>query len=99
MAQTRFGAGATPGAKTIRKRLAHIAAGAGVMIVGICAWLVTTDAPVYQFVVRLSVDQSFLSQKLSEWGTWAPVIFILLQALLVIVVPVTGEFVALSVGS
>src|SRR5262245_48831885 len=91
MAQTRFGAGATRGAKTIRKRLAHIAAGAGVLIVGICVWLVTTGAPAYQFVVRMSVDQKFLRQTLSEWGIWAPVIFILLQALQVIVAPIPGE--------
>jgi len=92
MAQTRFGAGGeTRGAKTIRKRLAHIAACAGVLTVGICGWLVTTDAPTYLFVVRLSVDQNFLRQTLSEWGIWAPVIFILLQALQVIVAPIPGE--------
>ena len=54
-------------------------------------WLVTTEAPAYQFVVRLSVDQTFLRQTLSEWGIWAPVIFILLQALQVIVAPIPGE--------
>src|SRR5262245_51277351 len=91
MAQTRCGAGATREARTIRKRLAQIAAGAGVLIVGICAWLVTTDAPAYQFVVRLSVDQNFLRQTLSEWGMWAPVLFVLLQALQVIVAPIPGE--------
>ena len=85
MAQIRFGAGAARGAKTIRKRLGHIAVSAGVLTVGICVWLVTTEAPAYQFVVRLSVDQTFLRQTLSEWGIWAPVIFILLQALQVIV--------------
>jgi hypothetical protein len=56
MAQIRFGAGAARGAKTIRKRLGHIAVGAGVLTVGMCVWLVTTEAPAYQFVVRLSVD-------------------------------------------
>jgi len=56
MAQIRFGAGAARGAKTIRKRLGHIAVSAGVLTVGICVWLVTTEAPAYQFVVRLSVD-------------------------------------------
>jgi uncharacterized membrane protein YdjX (TVP38/TMEM64 family) len=91
MAQIRFGAGAARGAKTIRKRLGHIAVGAGVLTVGICVWLVTTDAPAYQFVVGLSVDQTFLRQTLSEWGIWAPVIFILLQALQVIVAPIPGE--------
>src|SRR4030095_15620906 len=91
MAQIRFGAGAARGAKTIRKRLGHIAGCAGVLTVGICVWLVTTDAPAYQFVVGLSVDQTFLRQTLSEWGIWAPVIFILLEALQVIVAPIPGE--------
>ena len=91
MAQIHFGAGATRGARTLRKRLAEVAAVAGVLIVGICAWLVTTDAPAYQFVVRLSVDQNFLRQTLIEWGIWAPVLFVLLQALQVIVAPIPGE--------
>jgi len=91
MAQIRFRAGATRGARTIRKRLSQIATGAGVLIVGICAWLVATDAPAYQFVVRLSVDQNFLRQTLIEWSIWAPVLFVLLQALQVIVAPIPGE--------
>jgi uncharacterized membrane protein YdjX (TVP38/TMEM64 family) len=60
-------------------------------IIGYCLWLVWTDAPVYQHLVRLYVDKQFLKQTLSEWGMLAPVLFILLQALQVIISPIPGE--------
>jgi uncharacterized membrane protein YdjX (TVP38/TMEM64 family) len=60
------------------------------LVVG-CAWLVWTDAPIYQFLVRLYVDKSFLKQTLREWGMLAPVIFMLLQALQVVLSPIPGE--------
>ena len=61
------------------------------VITGYCAWLVWTDAPAYQFLVRLYVDKHFLKRTLREWGVLAPVIFILLQALQVIISPIPGE--------
>jgi uncharacterized membrane protein YdjX (TVP38/TMEM64 family) len=61
------------------------------VIVGYCAWLVWTNAPAYQFLVRLYVDKHFLKRTLREWGVLAPVIFILLQALQVIISPIPGE--------
>ena len=56
-----------------------------------CAWLVLTDAPAYQFLVRLYVDKRFLKRTLREWGILAPVIFIGLQVLQVIIAPIPGE--------
>src|SRR5262245_40453802 len=56
-----------------------------------CAWLVWTDAPPYRFLVQLYVDKRFLKQTLREWGVLAPVIFIVLQALQVVVSPIPGE--------
>ena len=50
-------------------------------IVAYCAWLVLTDAPAYQFLVRLYVDKRFLKRTLREWGILAPVIFIGLHGL------------------
>jgi hypothetical protein len=47
----------------------------GLLVAG-CAWLMWTDAPVYQFLVRLYVDKLFLKRTLREWGMLAPVIFI-----------------------
>jgi uncharacterized membrane protein YdjX (TVP38/TMEM64 family) len=68
-----------------------IAVGIATLIVGYCAWLVVSDAPSYRFLVRLYVDKPFLKQTLREWGLLAPVIFIVLQALQVIIAPIPGE--------
>lgn len=68
-----------------------IVAGASGLIVAYCAWLVWTNAPAYQFLVRLYVDKHFLKRTLREWGVLAPVIFMLLQALQVIISPIPGE--------
>lgn len=61
------------------------------IFVGGCAWLVWTNAPIYQVLVRLYVDKIYLKRMLREWGVLAPVIFIALQALQVIVSPIPGE--------
>ena len=60
------------------------------LLVGYCGWLVYTDAPAYQLLVRLS-DKRFLAQTLREWGILAPIVFMLLQALQVIISPIPGE--------
>jgi uncharacterized membrane protein YdjX (TVP38/TMEM64 family) len=67
-------------------------------IVGSGLWLVTTNAPVYQFLVRLYVDKQFLKQMLSEWGILAPLIFLGLQALQVIIAPIPGELTGILGG-
>lgn len=67
---------------------------AGVIIaalVGFCAWLVYTDAPAYRFFLRLYADKKFLKQTLRQWGILAPIVFMLLQALQVIISPIPGE--------
>src|SRR5215475_11064748 len=61
------------------------------LVLGYCAWLVYTDAPAYRFLVRLYVDKKFLKQTLKQWGILAPIIFMALQALQVIVSPIPGE--------
>jgi uncharacterized membrane protein YdjX (TVP38/TMEM64 family) len=43
------------------------------------------------FLVRLHVDKRLLKHTLREWGVLAPVIFIGLQALQVIVAPIPGD--------
>jgi len=68
-----------------------VAGGITALIVGYCIWLVATDAPAYQFLVRLYSDKHFLKQTLRAWGILAPVVFIALQALQVIIAPIPGE--------
>src|SRR5215813_8837206 len=60
-------------------------------LVGYCVWLVYSDAPAYRFLVRLYVDKKFLKDTLRQWGILAPVLFMLLQALQVIISPIPGE--------
>jgi len=61
------------------------------LLVAACIWLVYADARVYRFVVRLYVDKHFLKQTLRDWGVLAPVLFMLLQALQVVISPIPGD--------
>src|SRR5437879_13869078 len=67
-------------------------------LVAACGWLVLTDAPAYQFLVRLYVDKRFLKHTLREWGVLAPVIFMGLQALQVIIAPIPGDLTGILGG-
>ena len=67
-------------------------------LIAACGWLVLTDASAYQFLVRLYVDKRFLKHTLREWGVLAPVIFIGLQALQVIIAPIPGELTGILGG-
>jgi len=60
-------------------------------LIGYCAWLVYSDAPAYRLLVRLYVDKKYLKSTLHQWGIMAPILFMLLQALQVIVSPIPGE--------
>jgi uncharacterized membrane protein YdjX (TVP38/TMEM64 family) len=73
-----------------RARWTIILGASGLLIAG-GVWLVWTNAPLYQFIGRLYVDKLFLKQTLREWGVLAPVVFIALQALQVILSPIPGE--------
>src|SRR6266849_626989 len=35
---------------------------------GLCAWLIVTDAPAYRFVVRLYEDKQLMHAMLARWG-------------------------------
>lgn len=80
------------------RRWGIIWAGLSAVIVGSCVWLVLTDAPAYQFLVHLYLDRFFLKQTLRQWGILAPVIFITLQALQVLIAPIPGEVTGLLGG-
>src|SRR3989442_5295514 len=65
---------------------------------GLCAWLIVTDAPVYRFVVRMYEDKQLMHAMLDRWGVLAPVAFIAIQALQVIIAPIPGEVTGLLGG-
>ena len=61
------------------------------LLLAYCVWLVHTDAPSYRFFIRLYVDKHFLKQTLRDLGVLGPILFMLLQALQVIISPIPGE--------
>ena len=69
-----------------------------VTLVVYCGWLVLTEAPAYQFLVRLYSDKHFLKETLDAWGILAPLIFIALQALQVIMALIPGDITGLLGG-
>jgi len=69
-----------------------------VTLVVYCGWLVLTEAPAYQFLVRLYSDKHFLKETLHGWGILAPLIFIALQALQVIMALIPGDITGLLGG-
>jgi uncharacterized membrane protein YdjX (TVP38/TMEM64 family) len=54
-------------------------------------WLVVIDAPLIHFVVRLYRDKYFLRDTVASWGWMAPVVFMAIQAIQVIISPIPGE--------
>ena len=88
-------AGEAPMNRTIRWGIGSVIA---VGLIGYGAWLVWSNAPAYQFLVRLYVDKRFLKQTLEAWGILGPVIFIGLQALQVIIAPIPGELTGILGG-
>src|SRR2546428_10307578 len=68
------------------------------LALGLCAWLIVTDAPAYRFVVRLYEDKQLMHAMLNRWGVLAPVVFIAIQALQVIIAPIPGEVTGLHGG-
>jgi len=54
-------------------------------------WLVVTDSPTIKFVVRLYQDKYFLRDTVAAWGWAAPLVFMAIQALQVIISPIPGE--------
>ena len=54
-------------------------------------WLVVTDAPIVRLVIRLYRDNAFLRETVTSWGWAAPLVFMLIQALQVVISPIPGE--------
>lgn len=74
--------------------------GVGVVVVLIAfgVWLSRSDTPAIRFLLRLYEDQAFLHERLQQWGILAPLLFIVLQALQVVIAPIPGEVTGLLGG-
>lgn len=75
---------------TERSRWAFVA-GVLAAALTLIIWLVVIDAPVIRFVIRLYLDKQFLKETVASWGWLAPIVFILIQALQVVIAPIPGE--------
>jgi uncharacterized membrane protein YdjX (TVP38/TMEM64 family) len=60
-------------------------------LLAVTVWLMFTDAAVVKTAIRLYRDKKFLKEIVTSWGWMAPVVFILIQALQVIISPIPGE--------
>jgi uncharacterized membrane protein YdjX (TVP38/TMEM64 family) len=54
-------------------------------------WLVATEAPIIRWMIRLYQDKHFLKETVRAWGWMAPIVFMAIQALQVIISPIPGE--------
>src|SRR6266478_10252202 len=61
------------------------------LLLAIIIWLVAADAAIIRFTVRLYQDKKFLKDTVRSWGLMAPLVFIAIQALQVIISPIPGE--------
>src|SRR2546426_10509356 len=59
-------------------------------LLAVVVWLVVVDAPIVRFVIRLYRDKKFLKDTVRSWGWMAPIVFMAIQALQVILSPIPG---------
>lgn len=68
------------------------------MISALASWLVWSDSAVYRWLFRLYTDHEFTRAMVERWGVFAPLVFIVIQALQVIVAPIPGDVTGLLGG-
>ncbi len=67
-------------------------------IAGYLSWRIWTDPSLHEVLVRLYNDQFYLKRVLRRWGILAPVVFMALQALQVIIAPIPGDLTGILGG-
>jgi uncharacterized membrane protein YdjX (TVP38/TMEM64 family) len=63
-----------------------------------CVYLVVSGAPSWRFILHLYQDKHFLKETVRNWGWMGPFVFMLFQALQVILSPIPGEATGLAGG-
>src|SRR5438477_5914557 len=61
------------------------------VIFRLSAWMVCSDSTVYRWLMRLYTDREFMHDVLHRWGMLAPLVFVVIQALQVIIAPIPGD--------
>jgi uncharacterized membrane protein YdjX (TVP38/TMEM64 family) len=67
------------------------AAGVLVVTLAVALWFASTDSSLVNWLIRLYQDKHFLKETVRSWGWLAPLVFIAIQALQVIISPIPGE--------
>ena len=60
-------------------------------LLAVVVYLVVTDSAIVRFVVRMYSDKHYLKKLVKSWGSVAPLVFIGIQAMQVIISPIPGE--------
>ena len=60
-------------------------------LLAVTIWLVAIEAPVIRVLVRMYSDKHYLKSLVASWGWMAPPVFIVIQALQVVISPFPGE--------
>ena len=68
------------------------------LLTAYCVYLVVTGAPSWRFILRLYQDKHFLKETVRNWGWMGPFVFMLIQAIQVVISPIPGEATGLAGG-
>jgi uncharacterized membrane protein YdjX (TVP38/TMEM64 family) len=60
-------------------------------LLAVVIWVVFSDVAVVKTVIRLYNDKNFLKDTVRSWGWMAPIVFMAIQSLQVIISPIPGE--------
>ncbi len=68
------------------------------LLLTLAVWATVANGPSFQSLVQLYQDRNLLKQTLQSWGWLAPGVFIIVQALQVVISPIPGEATGLLGG-
>ncbi len=68
------------------------------VLVAFVVYEVVTGAPAWRYLLRFYQDKHFLKATVKSWGLMGPIVFMLIQALQVIISPIPGEATGLAGG-
>lgn len=68
------------------------------LLVAFAVYEVATGAPAWRYLLRFYQDKQFLKETVKSWGLMGPIVFIVIQALQVVISPIPGEATGLAGG-
>lgn len=68
------------------------------LLVAFAIYEVASGAPAWRYLLRLYQDKHFLKATVKSWGWLGPLVFMIIQALQVIISPIPGEVTGLAGG-